>query len=208
MYREAGKDRRKGVEVLETERVEAPTRPESTADLDRLVTAFLRSLVAAGYSASTVAATRVDLRQFGEFLRQGEIDRVGDIRPRDVRAFVAGLAEGGAAGHPGAYARTSIARKLSSVRRFLTFCVDEGVLPASPAVEVTAPKVPRHLPQILTQEQTAALLEAIDGQDPLDIRDRALLELLYSCGLRSRGVLGVGGPGKDAGGREGRGGGY
>ncbi|MCZ7661884.1 MAG: tyrosine recombinase XerC [Thermoleophilia bacterium] len=189
MYREDGKNRRKGVEVLETERVEAPTRPESTAGLDRLVTAFLRSLVAAGYSASTLAAARVDLRQFGEFLRRGEIDRVSDIRPRDVRAFVAGLAEGGAAGHPGAYARASIARKLSSVRRFLAFCVDEGVLPASPAVEITAPKLPRHLPQVLTQEQAAALLEAIDGRDPLDIRDRALLELLYSCGLRSREIL-------------------
>ncbi|GAB4264459.1 MAG: site-specific tyrosine recombinase XerD [Thermoleophilia bacterium] len=156
-------------------------------------------MVAAGYSRSTLAAARVDLHQFVEFLYSRGVATVGEIRPVDVRAFVAALSEGvlpralpdrpTAPDRPRGYARASVARKLSSVRRFLLFCADEEAIETSPASGLSAPKQPRLLPQVLTPVQTAELLEAVAGEEPLELRDRALLELLYSCGLRSREIL-------------------
>ncbi|MCL5942659.1 MAG: tyrosine recombinase [Actinobacteria bacterium] len=161
--------------------------------------------MAAGYSRSTLAAARVDLHQFVEFLYSRGVATVGEIRPVDVRAFVAALSEGvlpralpdrppapdrpTAPDRPRGYARASVARKLSSVRRFLLFCADEEVIETSPASGLSAPKQARLLPQVLTPVQTAELLEAVAGEEPLELRDRALLELLYSCGLRSREIL-------------------
>jgi len=163
------------------------------------ITAFVRSLIAAGYSPHTVDASVSDLTQFKAFLVSRGILLVKDITPRDVSEFVAALAEpadssavpvtaeadGGLLSkkvHP--YARATIARKLSVVRSFLRFCEDDGLITRSPAAEVRTPKLPRRLPQVLTPEQTACLLEGIGGSEALDLRDRALFELIYSSGLR------------------------
>ena len=87
------------------------------------------------------------------------------------------------------YARSTIARKLSVVRSFLGFCEDNGLVEASPGAGVGSPKVPRRLPQVLTPVQTADLLETMGADKPLEMRDRALFELIYSSGLRCQEVL-------------------
>jgi integrase/recombinase XerC len=84
----------------------------------------------------------------------------------------------------------SVARRLSAVRTFLSFLVETGVVKANAAIHVQAPKAPRRLPATLDADQVASLL-AISGEDPLTLRDRAILELFYSSGLRLAELVGL-----------------
>jgi integrase/recombinase XerC len=84
----------------------------------------------------------------------------------------------------------SVARRLSAVRTFLGFLVETGVVRANPAVHVQAPRPSRRLPATLDADQVASLL-AISGEEPLTLRDRAMLELLYSSGLRLAELVGL-----------------
>ena len=85
---------------------------------------------------------------------------------------------------PEPLAASSIARTISSVRGFTRFLVDEGLLATDPAVDLVAPKQPARLPKALTIEQVEQLLAATDGDEPADLRDKALVELLYATGAR------------------------
>jgi integrase/recombinase XerC len=125
--------------------------------------------------ASTLRAYESDLLQFGEFL--GGRRRPEEIDKLDVRGFVARLGRD-------ELARSSIARKLSVVRSFLSHGVRRGRMEANPATGVASPRVPRTLPRDLTVDEMFALLEGVAGDEPAAIRDRALLELLYATGLR------------------------
>ncbi len=84
----------------------------------------------------------------------------------------------------------SLSRRLSAVRQFLGFLVHEGVISSNPAIHVQAPKPSRRLPATLDTDQVASLL-ALDGDDDLTVRDRAMLELLYSSGLRLAELVGL-----------------
>jgi len=188
----------------EVERTASPLQPGS---LDQAISTFIRSLIAADYSARTIKATLSDLRQFAGYLDRRGIDRVADVTRAEVSGFASALSEpgacdsrplppGGALHVSGAErirvkgcARSTVARKLSVIRSFLRFCEDSGLVDSSPAAGVRSPKMPRHLPQVLTPEQTVALLESIGGPKPLELRDRALFELIYSSGLRCQEVL-------------------
>jgi integrase/recombinase XerC/integrase/recombinase XerD len=136
-----------------------------------------------------------DLRQFARFLAERGVERPDNVQRRDVTDFAAALAEPIRVDEPeGAhearpYARSTVARKLSVVRSFLRFCEENGLLAANPAQSVASPKLPRRLPQVLTAEQMAGLLESIGGSKPLELRDRALFELIYSSGLRCQEAL-------------------
>jgi site-specific recombinase XerD len=178
-------------------------------DLPQAVSAFVRGLIAAGYSPRTVNATLSDLGQFVTFLGQRGLEHVDEITRADVAGFVASLADGfvmpsralgsSPPSSPTSVprnrrpaARTSIARKLSVVRSFLRFCEENGLVDTSPAMGVVSPKIPRRLPQVLTAEQMGQLLDGMKVNTPLDLRDRALFELIYSCGLRCQEVLDLG----------------
>ncbi len=128
-------------------------------------------------SAHTVAAYRRDLSQFFDFAARGGVEEVGTVQRVLVRRYLAHL-------HTRGYSPTSIARKSSSVRTFFADGVRRGELTANPAAAVAVPKRPRSLPKALAQRTVAGVLDAIDGTEAVDLRDRALLELLYSAGLR------------------------
>lgn len=186
-----------------SERDEAQSPPGETAGLERVMAAYVRGLLAADYSPRTIAASASDLEQFRGFLQSQGVHEVRAIRPEHVGAFVEALAAGsdpvGAAGARHAEtgktvrraprARSTIARKLSVVRRFLRFCEDNGLVEASPALGISSPKLPRRLPQVLSPQQIDWLLSGIEGSDPLRVRDKALFELVYSSGLRCQEVL-------------------
>ncbi len=173
------------------------------AEVEEAVAAFLRGLIAADYSLRTVKASAIDLEQFGRFLGARGVERPAAITRQDVSDFAAALSEAGREGlrqdaRPGSaraqegskpYARSSIARKLSVIRNFLNFCQDNGLIETSPGAGVKSPKVPRRLPQVLTPVQAGDLLSVIGNQKPLEVRDRALFELVYSSGLRCQEVL-------------------
>jgi site-specific recombinase XerD len=181
--------------------------PSPTAGFEQAIEAFVRGLIAADYSARTIDASYRDLHQFTGFLAGRDVERLDQVVRADVAAFAAALADPGgrpvvgpdvpsgpstaeprrAADRP--YERSTVARKLSVVRTFLRFCEDNGLVDASPATGVSSPKLPRRLPQVLNPEQTAGLLESMTGSNPLELRDRALFELIYSSGLRCQEAL-------------------
>jgi site-specific recombinase XerD len=184
----------------------AEASPLSRVELDRAIAAFLRGLMAADYSKRTITAASSDLRQFAEFLERRGVLRLDSLERADLLAFVTALSDPAstAAGSKGAselgcseevagsqraFARSTIARKLSVIRTFLGFCEEEGLLKTSPAIGVRAPKLSRRLPQVLTATQANELLDSINGADALEMRDRALFELIYSSGLRCQEAL-------------------
>lgn len=163
----------------------APTRAPSSsrgsgpppwweADL----TAYLSRLESQrGLSEHTVAAYRRDLLQFFRQADELAVDSLAGIDRAVIRAFLARLDGQG-------YARRSVARKTSAVRAFLGDAVRRGVLSTNPADGIARPKSRRTLPKALTQRTATSLLEAIDGDDPKSLRDRAIMETLYATGLR------------------------
>ncbi len=153
------------------------------------IVAYLRSLLAAGYSPHTLDAARGDLHQFAAFVASRGIRQANVVARDDVRAYVAAMAEGTLEERGRPYTRASIARKLSVVRRLFAFLVQEEALSVSPVVGMAAPKKPKRLPHVLTPDLVDAFLNGIDGRDPLSLRDRALFELVYSCGLRCQEVI-------------------
>lgn len=136
------------------------------------------------FAANSVIAYTSDLRQFFDFLDRRAVSSIAAIDRRDVRAFLAHLDSLG-------YARRSVARKASAVRSFLADALHRGDLPTNPTDGVSRPKAHGTLPKALTQRTTATLLDGIDGDEPRDLRDRAILETLYASGIRVSELTGL-----------------
>ncbi|MEJ2603880.1 MAG: tyrosine recombinase XerC [Gammaproteobacteria bacterium] len=127
-------------------------------------------------SGHTVSNYRRDLAALAEFCERREIAAWSDLTTHDLRSFAAAC-------HRRGLSPRSIQRRLSAVRGFFRFLIREKVLKHNPAADVSAPKAGKRLPGTLDADQMARLLE-LPGNDPLTVRDRAMLELLYSSGLR------------------------
>ena len=140
-----------------------------------------RDLNARGSAERTRRAYGVDLGGFAEWAGEQGLGP-GDVRYRDVRRYAAGLSNAGAAA-------ATVARKLAAVRGLYGFLVRTGRAGANPAELVSSPKGSEKLPRVLTTEQMRSLLERIPARTPLELRDRAMLELAYSCGLRCEEIV-------------------
>lgn len=147
------------------------------ADPGGLCHAFLRELEVRGASAATRRSYASDLQQFLEWLTARGLE-VSNVGRRDVRAFSAELGRRG-------YAPATLARKLSTLRGFTRHLTESGILAADPAQGLPGPRRRRRLPRVLSLSDVDTLVAATDGTDPLSLRDRLILELLYGCGLRS-----------------------
>jgi integrase/recombinase XerC len=130
-----------------------------------------------GMSSHTVDAYRRDLSQFFEFTARAGSESIDSVDRRLIRRWLAQLDTRG-------YARTSVARKSSSVRAFYEDALRRGLVASNPAGGLHRPKTPARLPQALRPAAVASVLDALTGDGPLDLRDRALLEVLYATGLR------------------------
>ncbi len=136
-----------------------------------------------GLSPHSLAAYRRDLGLYRAYLDAAGIDSPLAATAEDLAAFVAWIREQRtSAGR--SYAPATVARTLVAVRGLHKFLLREGLADDDPSVEVTGPRPRRPLPKALTQSQTEALLAAPSGDDPVALRDRALLEVLYAAGLR------------------------
>ncbi|MCM6762460.1 site-specific tyrosine recombinase XerD [Rathayibacter sp. ZW T2_19] len=145
------------------------------------VEAFLRQAsVERGLSAHTIAAYRRDLELYLGRLEELGIRDLAALRRSDVGDFAAWLA----ARPERPLAASSRARILSSVRGLHRFALEEGLVEDDVAHDVVPPKLPMTLPKAITVEQMGALLEASRGEELAQMRDRALLELLYATGAR------------------------
>ena len=136
-----------------------------------------------GLSPNTLEAYRRDLRRYAAYLAERGIADPAAAVEDDIAGFVAHLSS--SEYRPGhGYRPSSVARALAAVRSFHRFLVMEGEARADPAEGVARPKVPRNLPRPLSVDEVAALVAAPGDDDPVALRDRAILETLYGAGLR------------------------
>lgn len=167
-------------------RVDAKARDE--------VDSFLSHLrVERGVSTNTLSAYRVDLSQLASFLRREHLSPAEDgeapvrwpeVDDSTITAYVLQLGDRG-------YGEKTRARKIASMRSFFGFLVDEGIISRDPTENISAPRMGRSLPAALTEDEVDRLLDTPDGPEATDIRDRAMLELMYAAGLRVGELVGL-----------------
>lgn len=159
--------------------------PEERTELDRHIKGYFNFLrLEKGVSAHTDASYRFDLAKYRNFLLKQKIRTVAHISFQHVSAFLQSLH------HAGLSSRT-IGRTLSAVRGFHRYLVGEGLHVDDPTEEVDAPKRTRPLPGVLTIEEVDAILRQPDTRNPLGVRDRAILEVLYATGVRVSELTGL-----------------
>src|SRR5215831_19608421 len=151
--------------------------------LQRQIAAFLEALRNRAVSEHTLMSYESDLHDFESFvkLRKAPFESIDHIFIRD---FLGHLYERN-------LQKTSVARKLACVRTFFKFLVREGRLKSNPAELISSPRLPKTLPSYLPEDEAAAVVEMPQGGSFKDLRDRAILELLYASGLRVRELVGL-----------------
>jgi tyrosine recombinase XerC len=134
-------------------------------------------------SAHTVAGYERDLRQVAAYLKEREVrwDKAGNVV---LRGFLAEL-------HEKKRRKTTIGRKLAALRSFYDFCLRKKWIAENPAKILATPRPEKRVPSFLSEEETVALLDLPRSGDPLDIRDKAILELFYATGIRVSELVGV-----------------
>jgi integrase/recombinase XerD len=164
--------------------------PEDGA-LEKALEAYLAHLdVERGLSSNTLAAYRRDLSRYVDFLAARGIATPADVSERDVEDYVL-AARTGSDGRS-ALSASSAARGVVAIRGWHRFCVPEGLASQDPAREVHPPARPKRLPKALSVDDVRRLLEdGVLGDGPVPLRDRALLELLYSTGARISEAVGL-----------------
>jgi integrase/recombinase XerC len=148
---------------------------------------FLRYLATERNASDlTIKAYREDLIGLVEWLDHttGSVPTPDELSPQTLRGYQAALQEAG-------YARATIARKLASLRSFFKFAQRKGVSKHNPAKPLRNPRRQRKLPHVLTSDEVGRLLTAPNHRDPAGIRDRAILETMYSAGLRVSELVGL-----------------
>ena len=133
-----------------------------------------------GYSSHTVINYRTDLREFSLFTEKPLLQATS----LDIRTFIEHL-------YDIDRARTTINRKISAIRRFFRYHMRENHITADPSAHITSAKTFRHLPDFLTLEEMARLLDSLPEATEKELRDKAILELLYATGIRVGELVGL-----------------
>lgn len=153
--------------------------------LDLLVDEYLSTLsVERGYSSHTIEAYAADLNDFLTFLEAQGLSSPEEITPAHVLLYLSDLRRRG-------LVEETLARRLSALRGFFAFLVLEHGLSENPLALIEGPRPRRKLPVVLSPEEIKRLLQAPDPSTPIGLRDRAMLELTYSSGLRVSELLGL-----------------
>jgi integrase/recombinase XerD len=133
-------------------------------------------LIERGRSPKTIRSYRSDLVAFDTYLGATQVS-IPSATPAEIDSYLEYLRARG-------LAAASVARSRSSIRGLYQFLVDEGHATADPSSRIASIRIPSRLPKALREDQVAALIDGVNGDDPLSLRDRALLELLYGTGAR------------------------
>ncbi len=163
---------------MATVQVSAVQRHLTDLTLDFLATLELER----GLSRNTLEAYRSDLAQYGAFLARGGQDPL-EVRPRDLAAFVSELADGRDGKAP--VGAATLQRKIACLRSFYRHLRREQIIDYDPTAELRPPRSPARLPKVLSRDEVNRLLAQPRGAHPAALRDRALLETMYACGLRA-----------------------
>jgi len=161
--------------------------------MDRYIDKFITYLkVEREASPHTVINYSIDLRDFSRFLKPGSPGELRDSGEFNIskidhlllRRYLAHIKGKG-------YSKRTVARKLASLRSFFRFLYKEGYLKSNPITSLSTPKLDKKLPVFLDEKEAAKLVEMPHGRDERSLRDRAVLETLYSSGLRVSELVGL-----------------
>ena len=145
-----------------------------STDIDDFIASlrFERSM-----AENTCAAYGRDLRFFAEFLGKRGVSESADVTRAEIDAYLGEEREEGKKS-------TTRARRMAAIRMWLKFLKERRYIRKNPAELIDAPKKAKALPKVLSEEETFRMLDAVSGKDPRELRDRAMLEVMYGCGLR------------------------
>jgi integrase/recombinase XerC len=129
------------------------------------------------FSPHTLRAYRKDLAEFAEFLGEDAPAKIPSVTPAELRSFLARLRGRG-------ISKTTVGRKLAALRSFFRFLCRERLMRTNPMLALRAPKQDKRLPHVLGAAEVERLLETASGNEEADLRDRAILETLYTSGMR------------------------
>ncbi|MDI6807776.1 MAG: tyrosine recombinase XerC [Candidatus Eisenbacteria bacterium] len=149
-----------------------------------LVEGFLLELKARGSSGFTIESYRKDLSQFADFVGRKAGEGPWSITNEEVRKFTASLTSRG-------YSGRSVARKLSSVRSFFSYLCEKKILSQNPGKSVRSPRIVKSLPNFLSAKEMEELFSTVEEKGEAGKMARAVLELLYSTGIRLRELVGL-----------------
>lgn len=138
-----------------------------------------------GYSLNTVRSYETDLRHFFNFIKDNNNEPIeaGQIDFHMIRAYLGGLFK--------KYKKTTISRKLSAIRSFFNFIERNGLIESNPAAEISSPKQGSYIPEYLNVDDMFMLLDSPEPVTVQEVRNQAILELLYSCGIRVSELTGL-----------------
>jgi integrase/recombinase XerD len=164
-------------------------RPVAQRRFEHMLLDFLSYLeFERGLSRNTLEAYRGDLLQYGRFLDERELSAL-DAGPGDVADFLEGLARGSEERPPASPA--TVHRKSACLRSFYRHLRRDGLLETDPTAVLSSPRRARKLPHVLSRGEVERLLSQPRGTEPAALRDRALLEVMYACGLRASEATGL-----------------
>ena len=168
--------------------VATPSLPAAQTRFEGLVLDFLSYLeLERGLSRNTLDAYRTDLLQYGEFLAARDLDALA-AGPADIGEFLAELATGD--GRP-ACSSATVHRKAACLRSFYKQLRRDELIVEDPTAALSAPRRAKKLPHVLNYSEVQKLLATPRGDEPTTLRDRALLEVMYACGLRASETIGL-----------------
>ncbi|MCF4150602.1 tyrosine recombinase XerC [Dethiosulfovibrio sp. F2B] len=145
---------------------------------------FLDRMNTSGLSEHTITNYGVDLAQFAEFLETQGVSDVSDIITEEIRAFIRSLSGYG-------FAPASVGRKLSAIKSLMKYLLEERAIEKDPSGRVRGPRRSDRLPRAMSVEQVSRMIDCAYDNDEYGLRNGALIELLYGCGLRVAEVVSV-----------------
>ncbi len=128
-------------------------------------------------SNNTEMSYKRDLMKFRKYMGEQGIESVNQVTETNLNSFILSLEKNG-------FAAATISRNIASVKAFFHYLLKEGTIQADPSETLKSPKIEKHVPEVLTPEEVVRLLEQPKGEAPKELRDKAMLELLYATGIR------------------------
>jgi integrase/recombinase XerD len=154
--------------------------PENLERIDRFIDHLW---LEDGLSKNTLVSYRLDLTAFAEWVERSEKKNLDQVQQSDIQQYLA-------VRFPQSKPR-SISRLIATLRRYYRYALRENLVQLDPTLQIESPKLPRSLPKSLNEEEVESLLNAPDIVQAIGLRDRAMLELLYACGLRVSELVGL-----------------
>jgi integrase/recombinase XerC len=146
--------------------------------MDKLIENYIEELIRRRFSDFTVKSYKTDLEEFCTFLQKNGKNSFSEIDRKDIRSFMGELLSYG-------YKKSSVSRKLSAIKSFCKFLERNKIIKGNPSVSVKTPKTETSIPSFLSEEEVRKMLDFSPQEKELDIRNKAILELLYATGIRA-----------------------